>query len=194
LCDAQFIATLDADCATYLETNYWDGSHYSDRQWLHIQLEYQESGVNVANGSVHHSVNSALAGLNSSTVKTRTCNHSMSEIRIGHYFAQDAGAGCPTNGGADVYVDDVYLDTTWSRVEIGDQPTYSASSHREIQLPTAWSANSISIKVSRGSFTPGQTVYVYVFDASGRVNPNGLPVIISGGSGVAPPRNLRVVK
>jgi hypothetical protein len=192
LCNAQFVATVDLDCTPSLNQNYWNGTHYSDRQWLHVQLEYKESGVNLSNGSVHSFVNSALAGVNSNTVKTRTCAHSLSAIRIGHYWADDPVAPCTANSGADIYIDNVYIDTSWARVEIGDQPTYAASSHREVQIPTAWSANSIAITANRGSFAPGQTVYVYVVDAAGSVNANGFPIVISGTAGIAPPSNLRV--
>jgi hypothetical protein len=99
---------------------------------------------------------------------------------------------------ADVYTDDIYIDTTQARVEIGDKSTWSACTHREIQLPTAWSANSVTVTVNRGSFNSGETAYLYVVDADGNVNAQGYPIVIGGGAGSAPaapvpPTGLKII-
>lgn len=82
--------------------------------------------------------------------------------------------------GSKVYMDDIYIDDTYARVMIGNQKTLSASTHREIQIPSAWSDSSITITVNQGSFSDGDTAYIYVVDSSGNAS-RGFPIIIGGG-------------
>ena len=77
---------------------------------------------------------------------------------------------------ARVQMDDVYIDTTQARVEIGDNPTWGQCTHREIQIPSAWSDTSITVTVNQGSFGSGSKAYLYVVDADGKVNAEGFPI------------------
>ena len=70
--------------------------------------------------------------------------HRWENVWVGQYLGHDADDLCAGIGDSYAYWDDVYIDTTQARVEIGDAPTYAASRHREIQLPTAWSDSSIT--------------------------------------------------
>lgn len=63
------------------------------------------------------------------------------------------------------WASDVYLDTTWSRVIIGNAPTLSDSTSLEIQPPTEWSANSITVVLNIRGFPPWETPYLFVVDA-----------------------------
>lgn len=76
--------------------------------------------------------------------------------------------------------DDVYVDTTLSRVIIGNASTYSACTVLEPQPPTAWDSGggSITVTVNQGALTAG-TVYVYVWDSSNNYNTNGYEVTLS---------------
>jgi len=88
------------------------------------------------------------------------------------------------------FYDQLYLDNTWARVYIGDRSTWteSATWHREIQIPTAWSDQAVSVVVNQGTFSAGQTVYLYVVDANGQVNASGFPVTVGqGGTAGNPP-------
>jgi len=78
-----------------------------------------------------------------------------------------------------IVYDDIYIAVgqgAVARVEIGDQPTYAASKTLEIQLPTAWSDNSISVNVHLGAVASVQSGYLYVTDANGVVNATGYPL------------------
>ena len=158
----------------------WVGQGYEDKKWYHYEIWYDESDPGVTNGDVHHFINSQLHGLDSSSVMTRTFNHSFNQIRIGHYWAKDGVPGYPANLGADIYVDDVYIDTSWARVVIGDTSSWNTNTHREIQITSAWSANSISIAMNQGTFASGQQAYLYVIDANGNMNAAGYPISIGG--------------
>jgi hypothetical protein len=80
------------------------------------------------------------------------------------------------------YFDDVYVDTTLSRVVLADKPVLSQASIVEVQIPSAWSDGSITAQVNLGKFTQGQAAYLFVVDASGNVSATGLPVTAGGTS------------
>jgi len=75
------------------------------------------------------------------------------------------------NGTQTEYVrwDDVYFDNTWARVELGDAVNYDDCTHREMQIPTAWSPESVTVRVNRGSFPAGRA-FLFVINASGEVS------------------------
>jgi hypothetical protein len=81
--------------------------------------------------------------------------------------------------------DDLYVDSTWARVILGNASTLAASTHREIQIPTAWSAGSITISFNQGTFPSGSTAYLFVIDSSNAAS-GGTQITIGGGG--APPR------
>jgi len=91
-----------------------------------------------------------------------------------------------------LYYDDVYFDTSWQRVEIGDNATWADCTHREIQVPTAWSSSSITATVNQGSFKNGDSAYLFVVDGDGNVS-NGYPITIGGNAPPSPPSGLQVV-
>jgi hypothetical protein len=167
----------------------WGGPNYSDNQWMHIQLVYNESSPNVANGTVRHFINSQVAGNDSGAIMTEKTSAHFEQIRIGHYWDRAAVDACPSNSGASVYVDDVYIDTSWARVELGNASTYSGSTHREVQLASTWADGSIAVKFNPGSFASGSTAYLFVTDANNNTSP-GIAVTI-GGASTPPPTTVR---
>lgn len=94
----------------------------------------------------------------------------------------------PPPSGAYVYFDDVYIDTTWARVMIGNASTFSACTHREPLIPTAWSASSITAYFNQGAFSNGQSVYVFVVDSNGNASP-GKQISIGGVADYVSPPN-----
>ncbi|MDY6951849.1 MAG: DNRLRE domain-containing protein [Thermodesulfobacteriota bacterium] len=100
-------------------------------------------------------------------------------------YIEKYGRGAGDN---EQYVDDVYMDTTWQRVIIGNNQTFSQCTHREIQIPTTWADGQITITVNTGSLPDGLTAYLFVVDAEGDANANGYPIVIGGtGEDTAPP-------
>ncbi len=101
-------------------------------------------------------------------------------LALGFYMSHDqqgqAACTSPVGSGGAMYWDDVYIDNTPARVEIGDRPLYDSCTHREIQIPTAWSTGSITFRVNKGSFNNG-TAYLFVVNSAG-VKSVGHPVEI----------------
>ena len=91
-------------------------------------------------------------------------------LYFGAYFAMDKYTPTPQMW---LYWDEVYIDTTQARVEIGNASSWSACTHREIQIPSSWSSSSISVTVNQGSFSDGGGAYLYVVDSNGNVNDSG---------------------
>jgi hypothetical protein len=106
---------------------------------------------------------------------------SVTQIRIGHYWALDGVAGCGSNSGADVYTDLVYVDSSLARVMIGDAPTFEQSRQRAIQLPATWSDSQISVTVSTPRFSSGSRAYLFVIDANDEPSV-GYPITIGTAS------------
>lgn len=95
------------------------------------------------------------------------------------YDAYHRGGG----GAYSVLTDDCYISYTRARIILSDSSTWSTSvaSHRELQLPTAWSTTSITATVNMGSFTTG-TAYLYIVDSNGLVS-NGYAITLGGTEG-----------
>lgn len=179
----------------------WEGTGAANGTWYHFQVYLQESSPNSANGTIKQYINGVLTN-NMQGVKTRSTSAHWDQIRLGHYWGTEAGS-CAANSGADIYVDNAYIDTSWAHVEIGNAATYAASTQREIQVPSAWSSSSITLTVNQGAFASGSTAYLYVFDSSGNVNAVGYPIKIGSGSTtttppptstIDAPANLRVTQ
>jgi hypothetical protein len=79
-----------------------------------------------------------------------------------------------------LWVDDVYVDTTWARVMLGNAPTYEASTKTQVQIPKVWADGSVTVTVNTDSFAPGERAYLYVFDRDDNHNASGYPVMIRG--------------
>lgn len=110
-------------------------------------------------------------------------------FRLHSYARQDSLGQC--------YYDDVYVATgtaARARVEIGNNATYSNCTNLAVITPTSWNNSQITATVRQGSFTAGQTAYLFVVDASGAASSQGFPVTIGGGGAVSPvaPENLRL--
>jgi hypothetical protein len=60
---------------------------------------------------------------------------------------------------------DIYVDTTWSRVELANNATYDSATITEPQPPTSWSSTSITCTCNKGRLSSG-TVHAFVFDSA----------------------------
>jgi hypothetical protein len=93
-----------------------------------------------------------------------------SAITIGGFFKSGLETGCPGghyyNDDNYRYFADVYVDTTLSRIMIGNASTYSACTILEPQIPSAWTSSSITATVNLGSLVGADAKYLYVFDSA----------------------------
>jgi len=117
---------------------------------------------------------------------------SLNNITIGGYWRKSLSADSSQDYGdanAFRYWDDIYLDSTFSRVVLANNANYSQATIIEPQIPSVWSASSITAKVNLGRLPDTGTVYLFVFDASNNHNATGYPIVL-GGSPPPPPTYL----
>ncbi len=81
-----------------------------------------------------------------------------------------------------VSVDDVYVDRTRARVELGDAADLEACTRRTIQIPVAWSDASATVAVNTAGWLVEETGYLFVVDASGRTSA-GFEIVVGESSG-----------
>lgn len=167
----------------------WSGRTISTNTWQHYQLIYKASTPNAADGTIISLIDGATNGHNSTAIKTRSVSAHLDQIRIGHYFDTGSRDGCSPASNSTLYTDNVYIDTTWSRVELCSGSTWERKGNCEIQPPTAWSTTSATVTLNQGAFSGSSTAYLYVVDSAGDANSLGYAVEIgeSGGSDTTPP-------
>ncbi len=94
--------------------------------------------------------------------------------------------GTPWNLSNQSWADDIYVDTTWSRVMICAGSTWAHRGHCEPQIPSAWAPGSITVTVHQG--TMSGTGYLYVVDSTNTANSAGRQITFgSSGSGSTNP-------
>ncbi|MFH1586812.1 MAG: hypothetical protein ABID38_03080 [Candidatus Diapherotrites archaeon] len=88
----------------------------------------------------------------------------------------DASCSDPGPNEYKIYYDDVYVDSTRARVEIGNEATWADSTHKEIQIPSSWSNGIIEFTANQGAFGDGNAAYLFVIDEFGEMNETGYPI------------------
>jgi len=80
-----------------------------------------------------------------------------------------------------IYYDDVYVDDTRARVEVGNASAWAACTKREVQIPIQWTKDvtpgkdEIAVTVNQGSFRYDENAWLFVVDSLG--NPSaGHPI------------------
>lgn len=142
--------------------------------WHSLEFEFKDSDVNVPNGEIRVWFD-GVKKLDVNNMITRKASSSYKRpYHVGFYDSWN-----DSNTDSDFYyIDDAYIDNSWSRVALGNAASYASCTVREIQPTRSWSGTSITVKANPGSFTSGQTAYLYVLDSVGVANANGFPVTI----------------
>ncbi len=105
---------------------------------------------------------------------SNNCN--IGYLLIGHYLDHRSkidgeliDASDPNHPKAVRYWDELYVDTTQSRVEICEDSDFSNCTHKEIQIPTAWNntTGEITVTLNQGSLDTLEGKYLYVVDSDG---------------------------
>lgn len=150
--------------------------------WHRYEVWLTQGTQGQSNGNVRISLDGAPWMTMSGPFDPTGCH--FRNMWLGFYFATDTGTPVPS---METWWDELYVDFTQARVELGNASTWAACTHREIQVPTAWSSTTISCAVNQGTFAAGQQVWAYVVDANGVANSQGYPVTFSGTFSDAPP-------
>jgi len=141
-------------------------------RWSHLQGYFIQSSPGVDDGTAIFWVNGVKAANEIGNFRTRNLSTEFWDtLWFGNFLDHGSDGNCAAYPqDAFTYWDDVYVDYTPARVEIGDASTYANSRHREIQLPTAWSNTSITVTLNRGSFPNFTGLYLFVTDDAGNTS------------------------
>lgn len=107
------------------------------------------------------------------TGEVRPAEANFDGLKIGEYV----GSG---GNGTTLYYDNIYVDNSWARVELGDKPVYAECTVREMQIPSAWSGSSVTVTMNQGTFKKDDKAYLFVVDGNNNVSA-GKEVVIGGG-------------
>lgn len=167
--------------------NQWIRTKIPWNKWVHIQVyEKLSNPAGTANGTVWcDCVGYGKAVFTNVITRKSGYKFKMDSVWLG--LAADNFN--PAVFDLQVYIDDIYIDNTQARVEIGDKDSYGDCTHREIQIPTAWSGNSITVRVNQGSFRSGDKAYLFVVDANGDIS-NSYPITFGSGVIDNPPGDV----
>lgn len=165
-----------------------NAGYQSQDAWHKLEAVIKQSSIDIPDGTMILKVDGNDI-ISSTTVTTRTINNQ-------YYYLMQLFNGT-TDGTwttSQSWLDDLYINDTWSRVMICNGSSFnSAGNHCELQpvignLGGSWGANSIAANVARGSFQNDQQAYLYVVDSTGSVNVSGYPITFgdSGGDTISP--------
>ncbi len=136
------------------------------KSWVTEEVEYKTSAIDASDGLFKYYQNGLLA--TDQTIITR------STARPGKYakiFQSQVSNGAQI--GSKVYYDSLYIDDTWHRVIICNGKTLDQCSNREIQIPTSWSDNEITVRLNLGRLNLESSIFLYVLDENGVPNSSG---------------------
>ncbi len=162
--------------------NEWSGMGYSgfsfgEASWDRYEGVIRSGDVGVANGGYTLAKNGEiLKDSMGSMLRPNASSEKFDTINFTHYL--DDVTSAPPRPQADIYHSEFYVDITQARIELCDSPDRDLASHCEIQEPhSVWNESTIHFNARFGSFAPGQTLYLIVFDAQGNTS-NGFPVYL----------------
>lgn len=175
-----WVGNVTAETSTNTVEQKWNfESNYpmlwSKGNWHLLQFEYVENVGKKAKDGIVRMWRDGRLVFSADTIQTRD---NWSEYRrlydIGFQNSWDWDEGIDDIEGAqapnDFYMDDIYTDTTFARVEIGNRGIYDSCTHREIQLVRSWSPTGIVTDYMPGSFEVGDSQFVFVVDAFGNIS------------------------
>ena len=148
-------------CLNQQDEQYF--SNFRNNQWNDLHIVFDRGTTNGGNGSLELMVNYAIRENTPFEDFTFLCEGGdvINKFTAGNYLGNMSFSYGATN---QVHYDDIYLDDTWQRVEIGNSSNYDSCTRREIQIPTAWTNESITVTANIGKFFPDDTAYLFVIN------------------------------
>ncbi len=158
-------------------TRYWNKDYTNPLyqipyQWITDEVIYKSSSeVGLEDGLWNYYQNGIL-GLNNPIVS----HNADYPEPYNSVFQHQVSNGAQPN--SFVYYDHIYIDDTWHRVLLCPESTWSSKTKCEIQIPSLWADNKITLNARSGSLAGGSTAYLYVVNKEGVTNENGYEITI----------------
>lgn len=158
----------------------------------------QSSALNVKDGVYTYNVDGAEKCSGSVMTRFTEWPNQLNDWFVQHWvFSNIAnwanGGGSAWSDSNTVTTDDVYFDNTWSRVMVSNNATLASATKLAPQIPSAWSATSITVTLQLPSndFPNASTAYLHVCDSSNNCSA-GKAFTVAGSGGSTPPTIVSV--
>lgn len=163
---------------------------FVDGEWQNIVMQVDQGTKGGADGAIYHWVSKQgsayISSSNNGTGKMviDSAGEYMDAFKIDNYLDanNDTLISSGYNLSSVLYWDDLYIDNSWARIEIGDNADYDSCTHREMQIPTSWAPYQVSFTVNQGSFSDGDAVYIFVVGEDGTATDGYPTTFASAGS------------
>ena len=150
------------------------------KTWINISMAYELSTLDTSDGNIYFytsnaPTDSAIRVDSWLNIRTRTTasSNNIDGLALGYQLTvEDGGVSALT------YFDNVYIDNSWTRVEIGDNATYGLCTHREIQIETSHDTGTIELTVNQGSFANGGA-FLHVTKEDGTQPYSGIAITLA---------------
>jgi hypothetical protein len=173
-----------------IHLEYWDtlgdASSWTKNVWHNLQVEYLESDVGVSNGGSKMTFDGVVVH-DDFTHMTREDETDLKRPLIVGFFNSWTDANTDQD---DFYMDDIYVDRSWARVELGNASTYANCTHKEVQPIVSWSNQLAEFEFNSGSFSDGDLAYLFLVNEDGTASAGEL-IEIGGTSNPAPSGEVR---
>jgi hypothetical protein len=162
------------NATTFATSSYGSPVVQNDGQWSHIRY-YLDTGEFDVSAPPYTGSSKLYRGnilVQSAAVQWYQTGFTgrINGFRAGSYTGNTATSH------VEVYWDNIYVDNSWARVEIGNNQNYALSTHTEIQIPhTTWNDSTIQFTVNLGNFNTSEQLYLFVVDEGG-VASEGFPL------------------
>lgn len=165
--------TSEACAVGSYTANEWSTSMPDRQQWQRLEVWHNRGSASESE-NLRAWVNGALEAQFTVPFVSGCSQNSV-------YLMSYADQNTSGSSWLDWHWSEIYIDNTLARVELGNNSSFSACTHREIQIPTAWSSSAVTVTANIGTFAAGSTAYLFVVDAAGNASV-GFPVTIGGAS------------
>lgn len=180
-----YIIYSSGTTATYPSDDYGSGRYFSapdygSSEWTRYQAYVRYSTpAGASNGYIWSAVGSQQKTFANIINRPEGYSYKATSVLLG--LMHDEG-NLSAGEYHHMYIDNVYIDNTLSRVELGNASTWAACTVKEVQIPSAWSNTYITVTVNRGSFSETDGTWLYIIDSNGNANTNGFPLKIGSSS------------
>jgi len=158
-------------CGSDVQSNVWGAGMPATETWHRLEIYHDRGAAGreelmtvFQNNQLVRSFSNAYSG----------CEQD--RLYLMSYHDQYNGNGAEMEW----YWGEIYVDITQARVEIGNAETLGDCTHKEIQIPETWNDQNITIRVNKGSFQPGDNLFLFVVDENGNANESGFPLVMGG--------------
>lgn len=136
-------------------------SKVTPRQWNHLEYFADQN-----TGLIMTKVNGVVDSMGFYTSPSDVAGHSPTIGLIGQDSNQHEMQ-------QEIWMDDIYVDTSFRRITLSNSPRHSEMKHQEVQFFSSWTENKISFKPYYGSLNRAEPIYVYVYNENDVPNENG---------------------